>query len=129
MSETALAEGAYTQNAQWTATPKSIEYKLFARVTRQLEAVKERSGKDFARMAQAIYDNKKLWTALAADLADKGNGLPGELRSKLLYLFEFTRQHSRKVMQGDAGVDVLIDINTAVMRGIKGDIGQQEAAS
>lgn len=129
MYESALAENVYAQSAQWTGTPRSVEYRLFARVTRQLEAAKERSGERFSELAQAIYDNDRLWTALAADVADNGNGLPKELRSKLLYLFEFTRKHGRKVMRGAASPSILIDINTAVMRGIKGGVDRQERAS
>jgi len=129
MYESALAENVYAQSAQWTGTPRSVEYRLFARVTRQLEAAKERSGERFSELAQAIYDNDRLWTALAADVADNGNGLPKELRAKLLYLFEFTRRHGRKVMQGAASPNILIDINTAVMRGIMGVADRQEKAS
>ena len=130
MYESALAENAYAYSAQHTSTPRGIEYKLFARVTRDLEAMKreKKSTPDrIAKLAKALNDNERLWKALAVDVAMEGNGLPAELRSKIFYLFEFTRQHSRKVLQGEAAVDVLVDINTAVMRGVKGEQGAQGA--
>ena len=65
-------------------------------------------------------DNARLWSTLGADVADPGNGLPQKLRAQLYYLFEFTAQHSRLVLDGSAGAEVLIDINTAVMRGLRG---------
>ena len=72
-------------------------------------------------LARAIHDNRSLWTALAADVAIETNPLPRPLRAQIFYLSEFTAQHSRKVLAGDASVDVLIDINTAVMRGLRGE--------
>ena len=55
-----------------------------------------------------------------ACVAEEGNGLPAKLRAQLFYLYEFTTQHSRAVRDRKASVDVLIDINTAVMRGLRG---------
>ncbi|MDO9525518.1 MAG: flagellar biosynthesis regulator FlaF, partial [Gemmobacter sp.] len=60
---------------------------------------------------------------LAADVAETDNGLPGPLRAQLFYLYEFASEHSRKVLSGSASVEVLVDINTAVMRGLRGSIG------
>ena len=49
--------------------------------------------------------------------------LPPALRAQLFYLYEFTDQHSRKVLAGNASIEVLVDINTAVMRGLRGETG------
>jgi flagellar biosynthesis activator protein FlaF len=94
-----------------------MEYDLFARITRRLTT----SSRDFAALASAIHDNRTLWTTLAADVSDPGNGLPGPLRAQLFYLAEFTAVQSRKVLDGSGSVDVLVDINTAVMRGLRGE--------
>lgn len=129
MYESALAENAYAYSARCTSTPRGIEYRLFARVTRELEAIKrEKQGAPdrVAKLARALHDNERLWKTLALDVAQEGNGLPAELRSKIFYLFEFTRQHSRKVLAGQASSDVLVEINTAVMRGVKSN-GDQSA--
>jgi flagellar protein FlaF len=64
-----------------------------------------------------------LWTTLAADVAESDNGLPGPLRAQLFYLYEFAADHSRKILAGSGSVDVLVDINTAVMRGLRGSAG------
>lgn len=130
MYESNLAENAYTSSSPHTGTPRGVEYKLLARVTRQLTASEDDAGPNrLAERAQAIYDNERLWRTLAADVAESGNRLPKELRSKILYLYEFTRQHSRKVMQGAATAKILIEVNTAVMRGIMGAKVHEEAAS
>ena len=55
------------------------------------------------------------------DVAEPTNLLPQPLRAQIFYLAEFTMHHSAKVLKGDASVAPLIDINTAVMRGLRGD--------
>jgi flagellar protein FlaF len=56
-------------------------------------------------------------------VAQPGNCLPAALRARLFYLYQFTAQHSRAVLDGKANVEVLADINTAVMRGLRGEGG------
>jgi flagellar protein FlaF len=104
-------------------TARGLEYDLFARTTRALRDAWPTRGENFARLAEAVADNARLWCVLAADVAGANNALPQALRAQLFYLYEFTAGHSRKVLNGTATVDVLIDINTAVMRGLRGEGG------
>lgn len=104
-------------------TARGIEYDLFVRKTRALRDAWARRGEDFPSLASALTDNIRLWSVLAADAAGPRNALPPMLRAQVIYLYEFTADHSRKVLGGAATVDVLIDINTAVMRGLRGDAG------
>ena len=60
---------------------------------------------------------------LAGDVADAANGLPKELRAQIFYLAEFTNQHSTLVLRGEGDVDVLVEINTAIMRGLRSQAG------
>ncbi len=55
---------------------------------------------------------------MAADVADNLNSLPAPLRAQIFYLAEFTEQHSTKVLNGKADSDVLVEINTAILRGL-----------
>lgn len=103
---------------------RSIEYEALARATQKLAAAWPNRKADFPALAVALSENLGLWSTLAADVAAPGNALPAKLRAQLFYLYEFSDQHSRKVLDGSAGVDVLIDINTAVMRGLRGQGGQ-----
>jgi flagellar protein FlaF len=54
------------------------------------------------------------------------NRLPAALRAQLLSLAEFVRRHSMQVLGGRGSVAALIDINTSIMRGLRGDV--EEAA-
>ena len=53
---------------------------------------------------------------------EDGNGLPIELRAQIISLAEFVRRHSLAVLGGRASVSALIDINTAIMKGLRGDV-------
>ena len=121
MNAVDLARSAYATPGLPLRSPRATEYDLFARITRRL---RETAGQPGPARVRAIHDNVELWTVLATDLAGEGNALPRDLRARLFWLAEFTQQHSRKVLRGEAGVAVLIDINTAVMRGL----APQEAA-
>ena len=118
-----LAQTAYAQPDTSVRNPRAIEYDLFARVTRKLAAAWARRLEDHAGLATALHDNKSLWRALAVDVAGDGNLLPAPLRAQLFYLYEFIETHSRKVLDGTVSAEVLIDINTAVMRGLRGNGG------
>ena len=101
-------------------TQRSIEYDLLARCTQGLSLAWAKRQGDFPGLAKALRENLQLWATLAADVAEPGNGLPKDLRAKLFYLYEFTAEHSRAVLEKRASVEVLVDINTAVMRGLRG---------
>lgn len=118
-----LARTAYGQPMAPSRSPRSLEYELLARSSQKLRLGWELRLQNFAPLAQAVRENNRLWATLAADVADEGNGLPAGLRAGLFYLYQFVESHSRKVLAGEAGIDVMIDINTAVMRGLRGEPG------
>ena len=124
MNAVDMAKKAYGANATPVRTPRSTEYALFARVTQRIRAA-SRMPRDIAELAHALHDNRRLWTTLAVDVADGGNALPQSLRSRIFYLNEFVGHHSRKVLKGEAQAEPLIEINTAVMRGL-GQEARQE---
>lgn len=124
MDPSELARKAYANSAAPIRTPRHAEYEAFARVTRRLQQAGLAPTNDVSATAHAIYDNRQLWTTLAVDVADGGNQLPSGLRAQIFYLAEFTNTHSTKVLRGEATTTPLIEINTAIMRGLK----QQETA-
>ena len=123
-----LARNAYGRPEGATRSQRSIEYDLFARTTQRLTAADARRGEDYPAFVAALHDNTRLWRALAVDVADPGNQLPGDLRARLFYLYEFTVEHSRKLLGGEGSAGVLVDINTAVMRGLRGLQGESVRA-
>jgi flagellar protein FlaF len=118
-----LARRGYGMAGAPVRSARNIEYDLFARVTKKLQGSLQPGPGQITTRAAALHENLQLWAALAADVAQPGNSLPQSLRARLFYLYEFTAQHSRKVQADKAGVEVLIDINTAIMRGLRGEGG------
>ncbi len=116
-----MARQAYARPDGPVRSPRAVEYDLFARVTAALSVAWKSREKDAPGLTRALHDNARLWRLLAADVAGSENGLPADLRARLFYLHEFTEAHSRQVRQGDASAEVLVDINTAVMRGLRGE--------
>jgi len=122
MNTAALAQSAYAKATVIAPEPRDVEYRAFARVTRKLS--EETDGPDaFPRLATALNENMTLWSTLAQLVADPNNQLPDQLRAQIVYLAEFTQQHTRKVLAGDATTGVLVEINTAIMRGLRARTG------
>lgn len=114
---------AYAQRETPARSLRSVEYDLIAQVTQRMRTAWTNRQADFPGLVRALADNQKLWSTLAADVALPDNALPKELRARLFYLYEFTQSYSREILDRDASVEVLTDINTAVMRGLRGDRG------
>jgi len=118
-----LARRAYTNRSAPIRTPRGTEYEIFANISHRLKAAAQKGKRGFPALAGAIHDNRKLWTILAVDVADKDNGLPKDLRARIFYLAEFTQSHSRQVLRNGASVAPLLEINAAIMRGLRQGAG------
>lgn len=112
---TPLHKSGYGINAVRTA--RDAEYDIFSRVTRMLREADTR-----AEQIAATYKNNELWTLLASDLANPENALPDELKANLISLAIFSIRHGSSVMQGEALVQPLIDINMSMMKGLRGSV-------
>jgi len=123
MNASLQAQAVYGAPVAAIRTPRDIEYEVFARITRRLRTASADGSGGFAALVAALHDNRKLWDVLASDLAGDENGLPSPLRAGLLSLALFTERHTADVLRGNGTAEVLIEINTAVMRGLRGDPG------
>jgi len=123
MNAIQLAQSGYKTSRAPIRTDRSTEYDVFARITHDIKMATAQGKPDYAALVKALYDNRKLWTILATDVADNTNALPKQLRAQIFYLAKFTEAHSRKVLDGTATADALIDINTSIMRGLRNSGG------
>lgn len=122
MFPTSLAQTAYAAAAAPVRTNRGTEYAAFQSVTAKLHHARHPQAR-MADRAQALHENRQLWTLLASDLADSGNALPQALRAQLFYLAEFSLLQSRAALKSTEALDALVDINTAVMRGLAAQEG------
>lgn len=121
MSAAAHAQTHYAHPARPLKTPRDIEYDLMAAITGRIKAALPHTpGRLDPPLVAALHDNSRMWAAFATDLAHPHNAVTDELRGKLFYLAEFSLHHGAKVLKGQVTADVLVDINMAVMRGLRG---------
>ena len=114
MNASLMAQAAYSNETGAIRTPRSTEYDVFARITSAL-----RKAKSPVQIADAIMKNRDLWTILAAEVADPANPLPKSLRARIFYLSEYVVHESRRVLRGESNTEALVDVNTAVMSGLR----------
>lgn len=120
MNALSMARQAYASMSAPTRTPKTAEYEAIADVTRRIRAAQQDRLTGFPALARALHDNRRLWTIFATDVADPENALPAQLKARIFYLAEFVDQHSGKVISGSASPEPLVEINTTIMRGLRG---------
>lgn len=110
---------AYQQAAQRAEGPRDTEYRLFGEVTRALMDAAEADSNDFSKRMFALDWNRRLWSALAMDCAQNGNGLPDHLRAHILSLNLWVGRHTSAVMRREEEFQPLIDVNRLIMQGLK----------
>ncbi|WP_424971890.1 flagellar biosynthesis regulator FlaF [Dinoroseobacter sp. S76] len=118
MNAYARSQMAYSQSKSATRTNQSIEYELFANITSALVRYRDSAKDNYSEFVTALHDNRRLWLVLASDVLEDGNMLPVMLRGQIVYLAEFTRLHTSHILNGDANVDPLIEINRSIMKGL-----------
>jgi flagellar protein FlaF len=118
---TNFAYGAYAAAARATASPRALELQAFSQITAALAAA-VRSG-SHPDLIAALSHNQRLWTTLAADVAEPGNALPARLRAQIFQLADFIRAHTRRIVNGDGASEpgVLVEINLNVMKGLRAE--------
>ena len=117
---------AYGDATRALSSPREVEYQVFSQVTGMLNRALS-DGRPFSEMVNALHENLRLWTVLTTDVIGGKNGLPLGLRGQLADLAKFIRGHTQKVLRHEAEAGVLVEINTAVMRGLRGQIAPDGA--
>ncbi len=109
---------AYQSVAQQAEDPRSVEYRLFAEVTRSLMAASQLDATDIGGRMTALDWNRRLWSVLATDCAQPANSLPDALRANIISLSMWVNRHTSAVMAGCETFDPLIEVNRAMMQGL-----------
>jgi flagellar protein FlaF len=114
-----MSIAAYQQTIAETEDPRNIEYRVFLRVTLELEkhvgasAITE-------TLKTALIRNLELWDHLRTDLLDEANGLPDRLKAGLVSLSFSVDKFTPRILAGEADAKLLVDINRSIMQGLKG---------
>ena len=109
---------AYQNAAQQAEDPRSVEYRLFAEVTRALICASELEATDIGGRMTALDWNRRLWSVLATDCAQPANGLPAPVRANIVSLGLWVNRHTSAVMSGAETFAPLIEVNRTMMQGL-----------
>jgi flagellar protein FlaF len=120
MDVAAQAANGYRAVQLQSHSARSIEAKLFAEITAGLVRARRAGKPGFRDLAAALHRNRTLWDALLADLALESNALPAPLKAQLIQLGHFVREFTPRVLKDQDDVQVLIDVNNAILAGLRG---------
>lgn len=120
MNAHALAVAAYGNPTKAQKTARDAEYEVVARITARLHQAHLGGALSFPALAEALAENRRLWTEFASDLASDDNHLPEGLKITLLNLAQFTLTQTDAILRGRGSAETLIEINTAILRGLAG---------
>ncbi|MGH6955319.1 MAG: flagellar biosynthesis regulator FlaF [Caulobacteraceae bacterium] len=109
---------AYQQAARRAETPRDVEYRLLAQVTRALIDLKEKPRDDLAVWMDTLHWNRRMWAQFADDCAQVDNALPEATRAQIISLSLFVHRTTSQVMRQETELDVLIDLNRTLMSGL-----------
>ncbi|MBK1669545.1 hypothetical protein CKO28_16015 [Rhodovibrio sodomensis] len=114
-----MGVNAYTAATIRHENPRQGEVAVMIRLTRMLEEAGAGS-----ELISALDENRRYWTKLMAHLADDANQLPEVTRAQLISIGNWVGRFSSQVIAGKAERAPLIDINKAIIAGLR----QQAAA-
>ena len=109
---------AYQNTQRLTESPRDTEFRLFGKVTGALMDARGAAPTD-RKLIEALAWNRRVWSSLAADCASEGNQLPADLRANFISLSLWVNRYSSEVMRKKADIEPLIDVNKAIMEGLK----------
>ena len=121
------AAQGYRAVQRQTEPARGVEAKVFAEVTAALIQAARAGKSGFSDLVLALHNNRMLWDTLVADLALESNQLPSPIKANLIQLGHFVRQHSVRILSGEEDAEPLIDVNRAILAGLRGTPLQDES--
>jgi len=121
------AQNLYKKPARITMSDRSNEADLFRQSIADLRHVNATDRTLTGENAERLSRNLQLWDMLSVDLLSPQNALPDELKNSLIDLGKFVRQHTLGLYAGRGEVDVLIDINVAILDGLEARMSQKNS--
>ena len=117
---------AYTKVRAATENYRDTEYRLLGAVTGAL--VRSRDGHGSLQdKVKAVLWNDKVWNAFMCDLSSPDNQLPKALRGALVSLSIWVSKETQRILDNEADLDGLININRQIMEGLRPPVSEAAA--
>lgn len=121
------AQTGYGTAQKNVGTPRAVEARVLAQVTRALAIADESRETDFLTFVTALNANADLWRVFAQDLASPENQLPLELRRSLFALAGFVHDETGRILSSSRSAADLCTINRDILVGLCADQSVQVA--
>jgi flagellar protein FlaF len=115
---------AYAQTQKSSLSPREVEAMAFTKAALMLEEAKNNVD-DYDNYASALKFNQLLWTIIQADIIDKENELPPQLKANILSLSIFVDKQTVKALADTKTqhIEALININKNLAEGLMVKVG------
>lgn len=115
------AATAYAKVSQTAQSPREIEASVLIRAAQKLQQACDAWAPDKPELDQALSLNRKVWTILAAAVAEPDNPLPGAIKQNIAQLAAVVFQRTIAVMVEPAPekLALLIRINRELATGLR----------
>ncbi len=116
--------GNYSQTQVSGLGQAELESRALVRTAGALNAIKENWEQRRDELDEALEKNRKLWAIFAVAMHENDCPLPPELRVNILNLSMFVFQRTLDIQEAPAPqkLDVLININMNIAKGLVGNI-------
>lgn len=125
-----FADNAYKQTLRETADPRTMERRVFAQITGELEAADalEQGAERISKVCDALARNQSLWGQILFDVAHEDNQLPQAMRAQLISFALFVDRYTGDVLSQRKSMVPLIELNRSIMLGLAGVAGDAAQA-
>jgi flagellar biosynthesis activator protein FlaF len=109
---------AYAKNQTTTGSHRDTEYRLLGAVTGALVRARD-TEISLQDKIKAVLWNDKVWNAFMCDLGSPDNTLPKALKGALMSLAIWVTKETQRILDNEADLDGLININRQIMEGLR----------
>ena len=105
-----------------------LESRALIKTASSLNQIKEHWEQMQGNLVEALEKNRRLWTIIASAMSDDSSPQPEDMRKNLLSLamFVFKRTMDIMVDPKPESLDILININMNIARGLSGQQSPEE---
>lgn len=115
------AVSAYASTSKAGLSGRDLEASLLLKSAAKLQALHDDFERRRDELEEALAYNRKLWTVLAASVADDANPLPAPIKKNLgnLAVFIFKQSLSLQIEPRPEGLRPLVNINRDIAAGLR----------